>query len=327
MLLSHAAESPTRSKMSSPSVRQNGAMGEPEVSMPEGAVIPRTRQGSPPSLLLNIFGSYWWGRSEPFPSAALVTLLADFGVSDVSARAALSRMQKHGLLVSSRSGRNTAYVVSPRAVTVLLGGLQRFQEFGQDAGPWDGLWRLVALTTPENQRSLRDAVRGRLRWLGFAALNDGVWVSPHDRHDAALAALDELGISNATLLTARVAVTRAHTKDPRDAWDLTELAQEYREFIRESQAMRASVARAEFTPAEALVERTRLGDRWLDFARSDPDLPTELLPADWPRAQARVEFHATHRALGQLAIERVREIVSELDPSLGALVTGHEILP
>jgi len=294
--------------------------------MLKGPVIPRTRQGSPPSQLLNLFGGYWWGRSEPFPSAAMVNLLGDFGVSDVSARAALSRMQKHGLLVSSRSGRNTAYVLTPRAVTVLQEGLRRLQQFGQDAGPWDGRWRLVALTTPENQRSLRDAVRGRLRWLGFAALNDGVWVSPHDRHAAALAALDELGISNATLLTARVAATGPHTKDPRDAWDLTELAQEYREFIRENQAMRASLARAEFTPAEALVERTRLGDRWLDFARSDPDLPTELLPADWPRAQARVEFHATHRALGQLAVERVREIVSGIDPSLGALVTGHEIL-
>ena len=67
-----------------------------------------TRQGSPPSLLITLLGDYWWGQEEPLPSAALVDLLADFGVSDVAARAALSRMVKRrtGIVCAGKQFRN-----------------------------------------------------------------------------------------------------------------------------------------------------------------------------------------------------------------------------
>ena len=58
----------------------------------------------PPRLLLTLLGDYWWRRTEPLPSAALVALLAEFGVSDSAARAALSRLTRNQLLVTSKSG-------------------------------------------------------------------------------------------------------------------------------------------------------------------------------------------------------------------------------
>jgi PaaX-like protein len=42
----------------------------------------------PPRLLLTLLGDYWWQHTESLPSAALVALLAEFGVSDSAARAA-----------------------------------------------------------------------------------------------------------------------------------------------------------------------------------------------------------------------------------------------
>ena len=56
----------------------------------------------PPRLLLTLLGDYWWRRTEPLPSAALVALLAEFGVSDSAARAALSRLTRNQLLVTSK---------------------------------------------------------------------------------------------------------------------------------------------------------------------------------------------------------------------------------
>jgi hypothetical protein len=47
-----------------------------------GAVAQR-----PPRLLLTLLGDYWWQHTEPLPSAAIVVLLAEFGVSDSAARA------------------------------------------------------------------------------------------------------------------------------------------------------------------------------------------------------------------------------------------------
>ena len=59
-----------------------------------------------------LFGDYWLESSGGFPSAALVNLLGDFGVNDAAARAALSRMVKRGLLLSTKSGRTTSYRTS-----------------------------------------------------------------------------------------------------------------------------------------------------------------------------------------------------------------------
>src|SRR6202020_2478915 len=76
----------------------------------------------PPRLLLTLLGDYWWQRTEWLPSAAIVGLLAEFGVSDSAARAALSRLTRNGLLVTSRSGRRTFVRLSRRAADVLDDG-------------------------------------------------------------------------------------------------------------------------------------------------------------------------------------------------------------
>jgi PaaX-like protein len=58
---------------------------------PEPWTSPGATAQRPPRLLLTLLGDYWWQRTEPLPSAAIVALLAEFGVSDSAARAALSR--------------------------------------------------------------------------------------------------------------------------------------------------------------------------------------------------------------------------------------------
>jgi DNA-binding transcriptional regulator PaaX len=47
--------------------------------------------------------------------ATLVALTGEFGVSDASARAALSQLAHRRLLSVSRSGRNTLYSATPLA--------------------------------------------------------------------------------------------------------------------------------------------------------------------------------------------------------------------
>ena len=54
----------------------------------DGAALPWSTGLRPPRLLLTLLGDYWWRQTEPLPSAALVALLAEFGVSDSAARAA-----------------------------------------------------------------------------------------------------------------------------------------------------------------------------------------------------------------------------------------------
>jgi phenylacetic acid degradation operon negative regulatory protein len=156
----------------------------------------------PPRLLLTLLGDYWWQRTESLPSAAIVGLLAEFGVSDSAARAALSRLTRNGLLVTSRGGRRTFVRLSARAADVLDDGARRIFSFGSTPAPWDGMWSLVAFSIPEQNRSARDELRKALRWLGFAPLYDGLWVSPRDHASDVISRLKDLGITTATAFRA-----------------------------------------------------------------------------------------------------------------------------
>ncbi len=45
--------------------------------------------------------------------------------------------------------------------------------------PWDRKWRLVFFDIPERKRVGRDALRNKLRELGFLMINHSVWVHPY----------------------------------------------------------------------------------------------------------------------------------------------------
>ncbi|MCB2175357.1 MAG: hypothetical protein KQH57_06090 [Actinomycetales bacterium] len=289
--------------------------------------LPRTRQGSPPSLLLTLLGDYWWGRAEPLPSAALVELLADFGVSDVAARAALSRMVKHGLLATTRSGRNTFHGLTPRAQAVMRQGATTLVSFGaEDAEPWDGRWSVVAFSVPEANRSVREALRTRLRWLGFAPLYDALWVSPHPRHAEAIAELADLSVTAATAFVATAPELPTPTVPPQSAWDLDGLAAMYRDFVAAWEPTHAALGRGTIDPVDALVRRTEVMDAWRAFPGLDPDLPPQLLPGDWPRPRARELFLDTYEGLGVPASARVREVLGRYAPELADHVVQFSML-
>jgi phenylacetic acid degradation operon negative regulatory protein len=297
----------------------------------------------PPRLLLTLLGDYWWQRTESLPSAAIVGLLAEFGVSDSAARAALSRLTRNGLLVTSRSGRRTFVRLSQRAADVLDDGGRRIFSFGEAPAPWDGMWSLVAFSIPEDRRSERDELRKALRWLGFAPLYDGLWVCPRDHADSVMARLKDLGITTATAFraTALPAVTAdtADTADttgaagstgtlvsadiPARAWDLAGLRDRYQEFTEFAGLLRDQTVAGEISTADALVARTRVMNEWRAFPAMDPDLPDELLPPAWPRAAARDLFITCYDLLGPLAARRVRQIISRYSPDLAGRAAYH----
>jgi phenylacetic acid degradation operon negative regulatory protein len=284
----------------------------------------------PPRLLLTLLGDYWWQRTESLPSAAIVGLLAEFGVSDSAARAALSRLTRNGLLVTSRSGRRTFVRLSQRAADVLDDGGRRIFSFGAARAPWDGMWSLVAFSIPEDRRSERDELRKALRWLGFAPLYDGLWVCPRDHADAVMARLEDLGIATATAFratalpgTATADGTPVSADIPSRAWDLAGLRDRYQEFTEFAGLLRDQTVAGEISTADALVARTRVMNEWRAFPAMDPDLPDELLPPAWPRAAARDLFITCYDLLGPLAARRVRQIISRYSPELACRAAYH----
>ena len=286
--------------------------------------LPRPQVGAQPQhVIISLLGDYWPGRSEPLPSAALVALAGEFGISDASARAALSRLAHRGLLSVSRSGRHTFYSATPLAERMLAQGRHRVFSFGRGfTAPWDGTWLVVIFSVPEEQREARYQLRTRLRWLGFGALDDGVWVSPRPGVEDVAAAFSECGIEQVTLLRALpVELGGARLRHPLSAWNLDEMAQAYDQFTGTFDPLLQRVRKGQVNVSEALAERSAITDSWRALVGLYPDLPDELLPADWPRRRAYEIFAETYDTLGPLAQFRFRQIITPYAPGIAHLAS------
>ncbi|MBN9796566.1 PaaX family transcriptional regulator C-terminal domain-containing protein [Pseudonocardia alni] len=290
------------------------------MSMPDDG---RTR-AEPQLLLTSLLGDYWYWRDEHIPSAALVRLLAEFGIGRENARAAMRRLAAKGLLTTSRAGRTTAYGIPPRTSDVIVHRTHRMLVFGASAPPWDGRWTVVAFSVPEQEREIRTALRSRLRVLGLAALYDGLWVSPHDLAGPARDLVAELGIGRATVLRATEVPGGPHGGGPASAFDVEGLAAEYAEFVRIYAPLRDGLAAGRIGPAEALRIRTELRVAWRTFPERDPDLPAVMLPAGWARPEAQRLFIEVYDRLGPLAEHRFRQVLAEVDPGLAELASHHD---
>jgi phenylacetic acid degradation operon negative regulatory protein len=109
-------------------------------------------------------------------------------------------------------------------------------------------------------------------------------------------------------------------RQPIDAWDLDEIEEMYSEFVDKYSALYERIQRGDVGAATALEARTRIMESWRGFPSRDPDLPVELLPRQWPRAQAHDLFVGIYDALGPLAAFRVQQIAERFSPELAALV-------
>ncbi len=291
----------------------------PDTAELDETVLPRSQIGAQPQhLLITLLGDYWFDHKEQLPSAGLVDLLAEFGVSATSARAALSRLTRRGLLQSSKSGRRTFYGLTPLAERVLSEGLRRILSFGAESGEsWDGTWLVVAFSVPEDQRDVRHALRSRLRWQGFAPLYDGVWVSPRSDDSAVESIVSDLGVETVTVLrSTAVYPSSSGPGHPLSAWDLDDLRVTYDQFIEKFSPLLERVRLGQVTASEALVARTAVMDTWRRFPSLDPELPSGVLPARWPRQRSREIFIRVYNGLGPLAEIRVRQIIAAHAPEI-----------
>jgi len=260
-------------------------------------------------LLVTLFGDYAQHR-PPIPSAALVEILEEFGIAPANARAALSRLTQRGMLVRSRAGRRTSYCLTERAERLLEQGARRIFGLGADSEKWRGTWTVVVFSVPNVDKDSRHLLRSRLRWLTFSPLYDAVWISPHDRGEAIVEQLQDLGITDAVVFQATDLTDlpggRARLAS---AWDIETLATEYEQYLSRYGDLADRAIRGEVPPREALVQRTELVDDWRMFARDDPDLPAQFLPDGFPRVKARELFLTTYQALAEPATTQFETVV------------------
>ena len=223
-------------------------------------------------------------------------MLAPLGISPPAVRTAISRMVRQGWLEPARMPDGAGYALTRRATHRLDEAADRI--YRQSKREWDGRWHLV-IAERIRERSRRDRVRAALRYLGYAPLDESTWISP--RPSPELDALLDVEHVRAQRFLA--------TYDGDDgglaarAWDLDGLAHAYERWLEAADALlvrggdppeppELTPPAGGLTDEAAFAVRSRLVHEWRKFLFSDPGLPAELLPRQWPGRKAAELFDA-----------------------------------
>lgn len=294
-----------------------------------GSVRPARRQASNTAqgLTTTLVTDYTVHTRAWLPSAAIVALAGESGVSSGGARTAMSRMFRRGVLENRRDGRHSAYRLTREAADDLSAGGAWIARFGTGADPWDGCWTLVAFSLPQEQNTQRRALRGELRWLGFAPLYDGLWVSPDALNLTVKGRLSGVSPGAMTVFRAsHVELATGSNRNPIEAWDVAAIAQHYKTFIRRWRPLLARIDSGRITGGAAVRARTEIMDAYRRIPLIDPQLPMELMPAGWPRAQTREIFVAIYDGLAERAQEHVRAVVARCGEHPDADIRAHTVV-
>lgn len=252
---------------------------------------------APQDLVITLLGAYVRPRARTVWSGGLVVLLGEFGFSDGAARAALTRLVRRGLIERVRDGRLVHYRVTRRADRLLAEGDARIFTLGHTRGrgrTWSVLWHQI----PEDRRLQRHRLAGRLRFLGFGSVQDGLWICPHDHSQEVHALLDELDVAEfATLFVGRAVAIPGLPGLVSRAWDLSGLADRYDAFGAEFAPYMGRRAAAKLTDRDAFVTRTRLAHMFRGFPLLDPELPDDLAPLSRSRERAAKIFETLYESL------------------------------
>jgi phenylacetic acid degradation operon negative regulatory protein len=261
------------------------------------------------SLLMTLLGEYVLPKGRPVWTSTLVEALATFGVEEKSARQALARTAAEGWLDSERVGRRVRWALTAPGRRLLTEGAQRIFDFGKEDRAWDGTWLVVLVSVPETKRDLRHRVRTRLSWAGFGSPEPGVWVTPHAaREREALDVLKELGLAgDAMSFTATYGAVGSEAAMVSRAWDLSGVEEGYEAFIDEFTGLHPADDDAVLRAQSMLVHE------WRRFPFLDPQLPAQLLPADWSGTKAAALFHRRHAEWSPVAQRRWDELTAGHD--------------
>lgn len=266
------------------------------------------------SMIFTIYGDYIRNYGSKIWIGSLIRLLKEFGHNEQGVRVAVSRMVKQGWIQSEKQGNKSYYFLTDR-------GVQRMDEaanriYKMKPNEWDGKWRILMYTIPEDKRQLRDDLRKELLWSGFGSFSSGCWISPNDLEKQINRLIEKYDIDE------YVDFFISEYKGPKEnqslvekSWQLEEIESKYEEFIEKYSKQfivhQSIISRGEMSDADCFVERTNLVHEYRKFLFIDPGLPKELLPSKWNGNHAALLFSQYYQVLAEPASRFFESVFQE----------------
>ncbi|MBO0839918.1 MAG: PaaX domain-containing protein, C- domain protein [Sciscionella sp.] len=224
-----------------------------------------TRTASRPLSARSVVLSLLLGAHPPeLPTRELIRAADGFGIRSATLRVALSRMVTAGDLTRTATGYRLADRLLAR---------QRRQDEAIDPRTirWHGDWELAVITATGRSAAQRAELRADLGGLRLAELREGVWLRPANLRRRWP---DRLETTSLRL--------RARSDHPESLaaslWELDGWAREANAVLRGFRDAREPARR--LAAAAAIVRHLS----------TDPVLPKELLPDDWPADELRAAY-------------------------------------
>ena len=263
----------------------------------------------PRQLIVTVYGLYAREAGGRLSVAALVRLLDRLGVDEPAVRSSISRLKRRGILVAEKVGGAAGYALSEQAMQILLEGDERI--FGRHRTPLEEGWVLAVFSVPESERQKRHLLRSQLAELGMGTAAPGVWIAPAHLADSIRLAVARLDMqSYVDLFRADYLAYGDPAANVRRWWDLDEISRRYTEYTDAYDPVLTRWRRRRRTPGdEAFTDYVQALTQWRRLPYLDPNLPPELLPADWPGKSAADVFFALRDRLAPAAHDWASELI------------------
>ncbi|HZH61357.1 MAG TPA: PaaX family transcriptional regulator C-terminal domain-containing protein [Metabacillus sp.] len=270
----------------------------------------------PRSLMFTLYGEYIEYYGGEVWVGSLIQLMSHFGVSESSVRGAILRMVQKNLLKVRKIGNKSYYSLTDQGNRRMEDGVKRV--YTTQSEKWDGKWRILTYSFPEEKRELRNEIRKELNWTGFGAISNSTWVSPNALEDQVLEMIQTYQIEeNTFLFSSSSIVSHDNQSIINKGWDLEAISSEYDIFINKYTSIYESLCdkalNNSMTDVECFIERTKLVHEYRKFLFQDPGFPRDLLPAKWSGTKARELFWNIHQLISIPAV-RFFETLYEAAP-------------
>lgn len=244
------------------------------------------------SLIISVFGDAVLPRGGRIWLGSLIQLLAPLDMSDRLIRTAVFRLVKEEWMHAETMGRRADYTLTPA-------GKKRFEEsashiYAAASPAWDHQWRLI-LNVGEIDAKQRERLKRALFWQGFGVVGSDCFVHPSADLSSVMEALTTDGMGH--LRQHLIPLTATQDASPwtaknadmvQHAWNLKQLSDAYTLFTKQYQPILAHIKTATDVSDESqFLLRTLLIHDYRRLLLRDPELPDELLPADWAGQKAR----------------------------------------
>jgi phenylacetic acid degradation operon negative regulatory protein len=240
------------------------------------------------SLIITLFGDAIVPRGGAVWLGSLIDLLEPMGINQRLVRTSVFRLTREGWLIAEKVGRRSYYGLT-------AAGRRRFEKafkrvYSGVQPTWDGAWTLVILNQldPDTRRD----VRQELEWMGFGGLTPGMVAHPMvDRAELNATLQEQNALDDTIIFETRAQdsfASRPLRLQVKDAWNLEQLSEGYREFLDQFRPLWQEMSKLETPPPmECFLARTLLIHEYRKLLLRDPLLPEELLPSDWEGRAAR----------------------------------------